>query len=1026
MTSRLELWSRKERLAFLPAASSICIREVLDGEYFITFRYPKLNGDDERYDQLEIGNEIRLPTDVERGQRFLIWKTVEKQDTSGSYLEVEAHHIFFDLGRYFHDEFIEFSAGQTIETMLNKLFRDSPFSFNISGSFGVRDIFDWGEKSKLALLHELRDIFGAELSFDNYTVTFATRKGGASGKQIRYRKNMKSIRRTVLDNDRITRLFGYGQNGLTIEGYGGRTKKYIDSTYYDPSRPYQGKMEWSEIDNQAELLAAMEKYLAENELPKESYEVETLKLGAINVGDDVAILNEKLSYDLTARVYEYERYPFDHTKPPRFIIGNYRDRFVSDYLLQYRRKQQAFASMTQRWQTQLQFEQSELQKAQVDLEGYINGAFQDGVISQAEAKAIGEHLRQLSKEKADVDAEYTKIYGSAYLSDVTAKTALAAAKTAYDTSYSTCVTTINNAISDGTITPIEKAAVGNSFSALSQKQHLLRLAFEDAITAITAKSEANAKGYANSLYAQVQGEVEELVSWQNLFESYIEGAFQDGVISQAEAKAIGEHKLQLNKEKADVDTEYDRIYSSAYLTNLTLKNALGAAKVAYNTSFASLISTINSVISDFKVTPAERAEVNARFTDLSLKLATLRQAFEDAWASITQAGLNAIAGKGIHSGGIIKLENRIPNIQKTLLTATVNVGASTIPVVSTDGFPASGTAYINDHTAPNYGEALRFTYTGKTATSFTGVSGITIKFLSSGSVFLWNRPRADVVVTAAEVILPDGTYKNIPETRISAHNLGANAGDYDGWEFRYLYFDQEGKVQIVAAGTSGGWRIYPPNPPSGCIRIGYMLVGYGTEDPNDQLNDNKDYDANGYPNFKERIYFDVRYRDERSIRTEDGDVAFGGTPYGARSLSVSVGPKAYRTYYIPIGKGRRSLNLSISLDGDTEYDNFNYGAQLTIGRKAANNADGLGRSLWATYVDADNVRGHVSGQRNTTPYGVHVLSPRVWARSYTMLYDADLMPDPSDGSVIALKLTFYNYHSSVTESFNLRLNWHAL
>ncbi|MBP2898917.1 hypothetical protein J8340_23270, partial [Escherichia coli] len=307
-----------------------------------------------------------------------------------------------------------------------------------------------------------------------------------------------------------------------------------------------------------------------------------------------------------------------------------------------------------------------------------------------------------------------------------------------------------------------------------------------------------------------------------------------------------------------------------------------------------------------------------------------------------------------------------------------------------------------------------------------GVSGITRSFTSNSSVYLWTYPTADIVVTAAEVVMPDGTYRRIPETRFTNQRLGANQDDYDGWEFRYLYINSSGVVQISSAGTSGGWNVYPPNPPAGSVRIGFMLVGYGHEEPDGSLDSRKEYDATGYPIFKERIYHDTRYRDERMVRAEAGDVALGGTPYGSQTIYVSCGPREYQTLHIPVGKGKRSVNLSLSLYDSSGYDNYNYGAQMTVGRKAANNADGKGRPLWATYTDADNARGHVSGQRNISPYGVHILSPRVWNRQYTMLYDADLMPDPTDSSLIALKLTFYNYHATASEAFNLKLTWHAL
>lgn len=872
----LELWDDAGRLGFLPAAATVRVREVLNGEYYVTFRYAKIR-DDERYELLEIGNEIRFPPDVENGQRFTIWKSEERQEAGRIYKEVEAHHVAFTLGRLYLDDFIDFAAAQTATAMLTLLFGGTGFSFVVSGIFDAKDIFEWGERSRLALLHELREVYGAELSWDNKTLTFTKRKGTDSGQKIRYRKNQKSIRRTVQDTDRITRLYGYGKDGLTIEGHADHTLKYIDSTYYNPSRPFEGKMSWPEIDDQARLLAAMQQYLAANELPSEKYDVETVRLPGVGVGDDVTVINERLGYNLIARVYEHERYPFQRTQPPRFILGNFRDRFISDYLLQYRRKQREYQALVDRRTTELEQQQTELEQAQID------------------------------------------------------------------------------------------------------------------------------------------------------FEDYVESSFADGLITEAEQQVIAEHKLSLAKEKADVDAEYAKIYNSLYLVNMTLKLALQTAKTDYDGSYTALIAAIDAAIADSGITPAERVNVDAKFADLSFKLATLRQALQDSWASITQTGLDAIAGKGVHSGGIIRLENRTHNVIKTFLTSAYTGGSSTINVASTAAFPSSGTAYINDSLSPGtFGLIWDFNYTGKTATSFTGVTGVSFSYLSSGSVFLWTSPVADVVVSAAEVVMPDGSYKIIPETRFNARTLGANPGDLDGLELRYLYINSAGVVQYASAGTSGGEVSYPPNPPAGSVRIGFMVTGYGREDPDGTIRVTKEVDANGYPVFKERIYHDVRYRDERSVRADGSDVAFGGTPYGSQSLAVSCGPQTYQTYYIPVGKGRRSLNLSMSLDDGSGYDNYNYGAQLTVGRKAANNADGKGRSLWATYTDADNVRGHVTGQRNISPYGVHVLSPRVWARNYTMLYDADLMPDPADGSAIALKLTFYNYHSSTTESFNLKLNWHAL
>ena len=45
----------------------------------------------------------------------------------------------------------------------------------------------------------------------------------------------------------------------------------------------------------------------------------------------------------------------------------------------------------------------------------LTGSFADGIIDEAEALAIAEHLRRLDTEKADIDAQFTELYNNPYL-----------------------------------------------------------------------------------------------------------------------------------------------------------------------------------------------------------------------------------------------------------------------------------------------------------------------------------------------------------------------------------------------------------------------------------------------------------------------------------------------------------------------------------------------------------------------------------------------------------------------------------
>jgi len=331
--SRLELYSATGRHILL-AASDVRVVEELNADYYVTFIYPKLLDDAERYDDLIEDNEIRFPDGVERGQHFVIKRVDEIRKGQRIYKQVEAYHVAFKLGQYYLDEYVDFSANQPPAFLLAKLGINTPFTMAVEGNFANQDVFDFGEDSKLTLLNQARELYGGERVFDNYTVTLTTRAGANRGASIRYRKNLAGITRKSHSMERITRLYGYGKAGLTIEGYGGHSVKYIDSVYFDAANPYEGSVHFPEIDDQAALLAAMQKYLSTVELPKVSYDIDFIELEKVDdefkaeaiqgIGDTVTVKDEVLGFHFDARVQRYERYPFE-PKRGRVTLANFRE-----------------------------------------------------------------------------------------------------------------------------------------------------------------------------------------------------------------------------------------------------------------------------------------------------------------------------------------------------------------------------------------------------------------------------------------------------------------------------------------------------------------------------------------------------------------------------------------------------------------------------------------------------------------------------------------------------------------------------
>ncbi len=129
----------------------------------------------------------------------------------------------------------------------------------------------------------------------------------------------------------------------------------------------------------------------------------------------------------------------------------------------------------------------ETSKALTDFEGTVNGAFKDGVIEQAEAKAIEKYINTLNTEKADADAVYTKLYSNIYLLG-SPKTDLLNSKITYNGAHTNLIKAVNDAIADGRTTVAEKNNVDSKFTA-----------YKNAIADYKSKVEAANKAIQDTL-----------------------------------------------------------------------------------------------------------------------------------------------------------------------------------------------------------------------------------------------------------------------------------------------------------------------------------------------------------------------------------------------------------------------------------------------------------------------------------------------------------------------------------------------
>ena len=273
-----------------------------------------------------------------------------------------------------------------------------------------------------------------------------------------------------------------------------------------------------------------------------------------------------------------------------------------------------------------------------NLNKYVDEAFKDGIITEAEAKAIEKYINIVKSTKADVEATYAKLYSNIYLIG-TPKTNLLNAKVTFMGAVDNLLKAINDAIADKKTTEAEKqnvdakyAAFNTAYSSMSQAIEAAYKAIQDTLKGYSdeALKAAQEAAKAASDAANSAGEANEAVT---SLDGYVNGAFADGVIEESEAKAIEKYINIVKSTKESVEATYMVLFSNGYLTGTPKTNLLNA-KVSFFGAIDNLLKAINDAIADKKTTKAEKQNVDAKYAIFNSAYADFNDSVEAAYKAI--------------------------------------------------------------------------------------------------------------------------------------------------------------------------------------------------------------------------------------------------------------------------------------------------------------------------------------------------------------------------------------------------------
>ena len=275
-----------------------------------------------------------------------------------------------------------------------------------------------------------------------------------------------------------------------------------------------------------------------------------------------------------------------------------------------------------------------LQESVSDFQGYVNGAFRDDIITDAEKLGIAKYINIIENEQLSAQSTYNELYNNPHL-EGSAKVGLSNAWTSLSSAITALTNSINTAIADSNITDAEEQDVNTKYATFNNRCADFYKACEAANKSIQDKLEAYTSEVdkeldaVNNTVSTLTENINSLSGSMEDLQEYTDVSFADGIITAIEAASIEKYINVVNSQKASAEATYNQLYENENLPPAT-KTLLSNAKSELFSAIETLTNSIDTAISDNKATSAERTVVNLWFTIYNTKLEAFTEAVEAA------------------------------------------------------------------------------------------------------------------------------------------------------------------------------------------------------------------------------------------------------------------------------------------------------------------------------------------------------------------------------------------------------------
>ncbi|HDR4494244.1 TPA: phage tail protein [Bacillus cereus biovar anthracis] len=309
-------------LGVITGVESCFVTEELNGQYELELELSRCG--DSLLEVIPKEDQIILAksSDIDSGQAFRVYDVDKEDDYS---ILVRARHVSFDAKYYYVTSAAksEMSARAAMELIMTNLEPKShPFSMStdIETTSNFESMFKNFDEKIQGTRGSLLDVYGGELSRDNWNIRFNKRRGEDTDIIISVGKNLTGLSVKVNTDDVYTRIVPFAkknEDSNEDESYIYLPERFIDSPFInDYPKPRIKAVEIEDVKNESQLRNKAKGYFKRNktDIPKVNAKIEFIPLWQFNgyedfkgierlqLGDKITARHPDITADLSARV----------------------------------------------------------------------------------------------------------------------------------------------------------------------------------------------------------------------------------------------------------------------------------------------------------------------------------------------------------------------------------------------------------------------------------------------------------------------------------------------------------------------------------------------------------------------------------------------------------------------------------------------------------------------------------------------------------------------------------------------------